>query len=85
MVEQEIVIYGTSWCGDCIRARCFFNRNGISYHWVNIDDDKAGEHLVMRINHGMRSVPTVLFPNGDVLVEPSNAELKQKLSSLLRR
>jgi mycoredoxin len=82
MITQEIVVYGTRWCGDCARTRAFLNLNGIAYRWVNIDQDKDGEQLVLRINHGMRSVPTILFFDGDVLVEPSNVELQQKLSTL---
>jgi hypothetical protein len=28
----------------------------------------------------MRSVPTIFFPDGDILVEPSNAQLERKLN-----
>ena len=76
------MVYGTSWCGDCFRVRSYLNRNGIDYQWVNIDHDREGEALVLRLNRGMRSVPTIIFPDGDVLVEPSTTELKTKLISL---
>jgi len=82
MAEIKIMVYGTSWCGDCFRVRSYLNRNRIDYQWVNIDHDKEGEVLVLRLNRGMRSVPTIIFPDGDVLVEPSTTELKCKLSSL---
>jgi mycoredoxin len=35
---------------------------------------------VERINKGFKSVPTIVFPDGTVLVEPSNAELEKKLN-----
>jgi len=81
MKEHEIVVYGTNWCGDCLRVKLFLKKRGIAYRWVNIDQDKEGERLVLQINHGMRSVPTILFTDGVVLVEPSNTELGEKLSS----
>ena len=81
MADTVMMVYGTSWCGDCIRVRSYLNRNDIAYRWVNIDQDQEGEALVYRLNHGMRSVPTIIFPDGDILVEPSPAELKQKIST----
>jgi glutaredoxin-like protein len=80
MTEPKITIYGTWWCGDCFRARHFLNRHAIDYRWVDIDKDRAGEELVLRINKGMRSVPTIIFEDGSILVEPSNAALSEKLS-----
>jgi len=74
-----IVVYGTDWCGDCIRARRFFDQNKIPYRWVNIDHNEAGENKVLDVNHGNRSVPTIIFPDGSILVEPSNRVLSQKL------
>ena len=82
MADTAIIVYGTSWCGDCYRVRSYLNRNGIDYQWVNIDHDNEGETLVLHLNRGMRSVPTIILPDGDVLVEPSTTELRRKLSSL---
>jgi glutaredoxin len=82
MADDEIIIYGTCWCSDCVRTRQFLGKIGITYRWVNIDQDKDGERFVLRNNRGMRSVPTILFNDGSVLVEPSNAELQSKLKQL---
>jgi glutaredoxin len=82
MADDEIIIYGTWWCSDCVRTRQFLGKIGIIYRWVNIDQDKDGERFVLRNNRGMRSVPTILFSDGSVLVEPSNAELQSKLKQL---
>lgn len=78
MPEDTIVVYATEWCFDCRRARQFLDQNHISYRWVNIDRDKEGEQFVKNTNRGMRSVPTILFPDGSVLVEPSNTQLAEK-------
>ena len=75
-----IVMYGTSWCGDTRRARAYFAKNQIEYQWVDIDYDASGRAIVEKINHGYRSVPTIIFPDGDILVEPSEEQLIQKFS-----
>lgn len=77
--KSEMIIYGTTWCGDCYRIRRFLDKHAIGYCWINIDKDTAGEETVLKINNGMRSVPTIVFDDGSVLVEPSNAILAQKL------
>jgi mycoredoxin len=75
-----IKIYGTTWCSDCIRTRSYFLRHHIAFEWIDIDRDKEGEKFVIQINKGMRSVPTIILPDGSVLVEPSNHEIEVKLA-----
>jgi glutaredoxin-like protein len=82
MPEKSIIIYGTWWCGDCFRTRRFFDKNKITYQWVDIDKDQKAEEFVIMTNNGMRSVPTILFEDGSILVEPTNAELHDKLGVL---
>lgn len=79
MVDSQIMMYGTRWCIDCRRAKALLDRNNIPYTWINIDVDKEGEKFVLNTNRGMRSVPTILFPDGSVLVEPTKRELASKL------
>ena len=71
-------MYGTMWRGDCLRARSFLKRHGIPYEWVDISRDPAGLESVMQVNGGMRSVPTILFPDGSILIEPNKRELTEK-------
>ncbi len=56
---SEIIIYCTNWCGDCRRAKRFLNERGVTYREVNIDEDVAAEDLVLRVNEGLRKVPTI--------------------------
>ena len=79
MSNSNIIVYGTNWCWDCRRTRRFFEKHNIPYEWVNIDQDKDAEGYVLKVNKGMRSVPTIQFPDSSILVEPSNGELAQKL------
>ena len=71
----SITIFGTNWCGDCIRTRKIFDKNNVEYKWVDIDRDAMGEEFVISTNHGMRSVPTICFEDGVILVEPTDADL----------
>ena len=77
---SSIVVYSTSWCSDCKRAKKFLDKNNIPYIEVDIDEDETGKAFVMEMNNGARVVPTIIFPDGDVLVEPSTQELRTKLS-----
>lgn len=77
--ETDILVYGTTWCWDCRRAQMFFRKNNIPYTFIDIDKDKEGEKLVLETNKGMRSVPTILFADGSILVEPSTRALVEKL------
>jgi glutaredoxin len=51
---------------------------------VDIDSDEIGEELVLSTNHGMRSVPTIVFEDGSILVEPTDTELQHKLKEVLK-
>jgi len=77
-----IVMYSTAWCGDCRRARRAFAASGVPYAEIDIEERPDGAELVRRLNNGMHSVPTILFPDGSVLVEPSGAALEAKLAAL---
>src|SRR5580765_1047852 len=72
---NAIVMYSTTWCGDCRRAKRVFADFGVPYVEINIEEDEDAAELVQSLNNGLRSVPTILFPDGGVLVEPSNAAL----------
>ena len=77
--ENIIIIYGATWCGDTRRARSFFDRNNIPYRWIDIDKDPEASKFVEKTNQGFRSVPTILFPDGSILVEPSESQLTARL------
>ena len=79
MTSPTIKVYGTNWCGDCWRARRYLDQNKIAYDFINIDGDKEAELFVKTTNRGMRSVPTIVFADGSILVEPSNKQLAEKL------
>ncbi|HOR19034.1 MAG TPA: glutaredoxin domain-containing protein, partial [Brevefilum sp.] len=71
--------YGTRWCGDCKRAKRILDERQVDYVWVDIDQNEDGEAFVKSTNQGNRSVPTIIFPDGSILVEPTNQALINKL------
>ncbi|MEN6572394.1 MAG: glutaredoxin domain-containing protein [Anaerolineaceae bacterium] len=76
---QKIKIYATSWCGGSRRARNIFDTNHIDYEWIDIDENVEAGKFVESVNRGYRSVPTIVFPDGTILTEPSSADLMKKL------
>ena len=74
-MTSDITMYGVTWCGDCHRARRFFDNYGINYTFIDIDQDSEAEAFVLAANNGNRSVPTIIFPDGSKLVEPSTRVL----------
>jgi thioredoxin reductase (NADPH) len=77
--QGTITVYGTTWCPDCKRSKKFLGDQRIHYVWVDIEKDSEAMAYVEKINQGARSIPTIVFPDGEILVEPSNAELAQQL------
>jgi mycoredoxin len=79
MTKRQIRVYGTAWCPDCSRAKQVFNKTNVQFTWIDIEQDPEAAEYVEKVNQGYKSVPTIIFPDGSVLVEPSNAELESKL------
>lgn len=78
-LDPAITVYGAHWCPDCRTSKQFLGEHQIPYAWVDIEQDKAGEQLVLDKNQGKRIIPTIVFADGSFLVEPSNAQLAAKL------
>ena len=77
--SNKIIMYGTNWCSDCYRARRILDERDIEYVDIDIDKYAEARALVMHINDGKARVPTLVFPDGSLLVEPSNRDLSAKL------
>lgn len=81
---DQITVYGAPWCPDCRRSKAFLTEQRVPYRWVDIDQDADGRRFVEDLQHGGRTIPTIIFPDGSHLLEPSNAELAAKLGLSLR-
>lgn len=76
---MPITVYGAPWCPDCKRSKTLLSEHRIAYDWVDIDQDSRGLQIVEELQDGGRSIPTVVFDDGAVLVEPTNEELARQL------
>ena len=79
MQDNKITVYGAPWCPDCRRAKQFLGEQRVGYDWVDIDKDQQGREYVQQVNDGKQIIPTIVFQDGSVLIEPTNAELAAKL------
>lgn len=77
--EPEIRLYGAEWCPDCHRSRNYLDSQSVAYEYINVDGDDEAQAYVKQVNDNRLIIPTIIFPDGSVLVEPSNAELARKL------
>ena len=72
-------MYGADWCSDCKRSKRLLDSKNIRYIWIDVDNNEAALQTVKSLNQGKRIIPTIIFPNGDILVEPTDSELSSKL------
>ena len=79
---EQVKVYGTEWCPDCVRAKQVLGRHNVPFTWIDIESDEQALAYVQEVNGGYQSVPTIVFSDGSILVEPSNAELEAKLAGI---
>jgi thioredoxin reductase (NADPH) len=78
-MTTKLKVIGASWCPDCKRAKTFLGQHRIEFDWVDMESDPTAQAEVESINDGKRIIPTIIFPDGSILTEPSNDELAEKL------
>jgi mycoredoxin len=80
--EMTLTMYTTSWCGYCVRLKKLMQHEGIEFAEVNIETDEGAADLVMKANGGNRTVPTLVFPDGSALTNPTIEQVKSQLAGL---
>jgi mycoredoxin len=81
-MTQPLTMYTTTWCGYCRRLKRQLAADGIEMMEVDIERDPAAAEFVMSVNGGYQTVPTVVFPDGSALTNPSAAMVKERLQEL---
>ena len=76
---STLTMYSTKWCGYCRRLKSQLAREGIEYAEVDIEQDPDAADFVMGVNGGNQTVPTIRFPDGSALTNPSIADVRAKL------
>jgi len=73
-----VVLYCTSWCPDCRRARAWLEQNHIVYTEVNIDRNPAAARQVRQWANGSQTTPTFDI-DGTIVVDFKIKELERLL------
>ena len=81
-MAQPLTMYTTTWCAFCRRLKSQLAAEGIEIAEVNIEEEPSAADYVMSVNGGFQTVPTVVFPDGSSMTNPSLADVKQRLSDL---
>jgi mycoredoxin len=82
-MSGQFTMYSTPWCGYCHRLKGQLEREGITFHVVDIEQDPSAADLVMSVNNGNQTVPTLVYSDGSAHTNPSIAQVKAKLAALV--
>jgi mycoredoxin len=77
--NEKIILYTSRWCAHSRSVEGYLSRNDISVQKINIDGNQEARRELIEINRGYASVPTLIFPDGTKLTEPSISTLRGKL------
>lgn len=78
---MSLTMYSTPWCGYCHRLKGQLDRAGIGYTEIDIEREPEAARIVEQVNNGNQTVPTVVFPDGSALTNPSLAQITEKLAA----
>ncbi|MFS0853056.1 glutaredoxin family protein [Microbacterium sp. 179-I 3D4 NHS] len=79
--DSTITMFGADWCRDCIRTKKQLDALGVEYTYVDLVADPAAVDVAKEIS-GRTNIPVVLYPDASHHVEPSNADVEEKLREL---
>ena len=74
----RLVLYTTSWCPDCKRTKALLDSQHVDYLDIDIGKDNAAYIFIEKLTRRVR-IPTLIFPDGSILIEPGNDTLRSKL------
>lgn len=80
-MSDQVTMYSTTWCGYCRRLKSQFEREGIDYREVNIEEDPAAAEFVTKVNGGNQTVPTVVLPDGTAMTNPPIKKILKALAA----
>jgi len=57
---KKITIYTTSVCPYCVRAKALFDRKGLTYEEINVEEQLERDKMVIKAG-GRRTVPQIFI------------------------
>ena len=79
MPFEGIRLAGTLWSPQSHAVKDFLARHQIPYQWLDVDHDAKARELAEQVGGGTSKIPTLVFPDGSALVQPSIPELAAKV------
>lgn len=75
---EGIRVAGTMWSPGAHQVKEFLTRHQIPYRWIDLEADTQARSMVESLTQGKLTIPTVLFPDGSFLVDPTLEALAEK-------
>ena len=73
-----VKVYGADWCADTRRTLDALDKLGVTYDYINVEQDEAASRWVKEHNDGKELKPT-LDVAGQILSVPTDRELTSAL------
>jgi thioredoxin reductase (NADPH) len=82
---RQVRVIGHRWSPRSYEVRDFLARNSVPFRWHSLDDaDCEASRLLAAANQDGSRLPVVVTPDGDPMVEPSDAELADRVGLTTR-
>jgi mycoredoxin len=81
-LSGQLIMYTTQWCGFCKNLKRQLARDGIEMTEIDIERDPAAAEFVESVNGGNQTVPTLVFADGTTMVNPSAAQVRERLAAV---
>jgi mycoredoxin len=78
-IENEVLVYGASWCGMTQMIRRYLDRMDIPFRYIDMEDDPDAAKQLRWITGGYAGIPTVII-DGQALIQPSVEEVGRSLA-----
>lgn len=78
----SVTVFSAVWCGYCTSLKNGLSRTGIPFSEVMIEDDADAERIAIEANGGDWLIPTVLFSDGSIRVNPGVRGVGERLAEI---
>lgn len=82
---SRLLVYSSSWCGDCRRTKRLLEEAGASFEEVDVDRDAQAEAMILERSGGRRVVPTLMFDDRVWAFNPDPPLLRRLLNGAAQR
>ncbi|WEO76349.1 glutaredoxin domain-containing protein [Cryobacterium sp. SO2] len=79
--DARLTMFGAEWCRDCRRSKSLLDGLGIDYDYIDLESVADGADRARAIS-GRTQIPVIVFADNTHLVEPSDADVRAKLTAL---